>query len=174
MPDVLFIEPVVSGDDRGFFFESFNQRQFEAVIGRSVSFVQDNHSRSRRNVLRGLHYQIKQPQAKLLRVIEGEIFDVVVDMRRSSATYGKSASAILSAQNKKQIWIPEGFAHGFYILSESAEVLYKASDYWSAEHERCVAWNDPQLAVDWPMARQPLLSPKDKKGVSFSRADAFP
>ena len=162
IPEVLLIEPRVFGDDRGFFFESFNQAQFDAAVGRNVVFVQDNHSRSAKNVLRGLHYQIRQPQGKLVRVVAGEVFDVAVDMRKSSPTFGRWVGEVLSAENKRQLWVPEGFAHGFAVLSESAEFLYKTTDYYAPEHERCIAWNDPDLAVAWPLSGEPVLSAKDR------------
>ena len=172
--DVLLIEPKVFGDDRGFFYESFNQRDFCDACGKSVDFVQDNHSKSARNVLRGLHYQIRQAQGKLVRVVAGEVFDVVVDLRRSSPTFGRWVGEILSADNKRQLWIPPGMAHGFVVLSESAEFLYKATDYWAPEHERCIAWNDPTLAVAWPpLDGGPLLSGKDAKGVAFLHAEVY-
>lgn len=174
IPDVLLLEPKVFKDDRGFFFESFHQQQFEAALGRRVSFVQDNHSRSERGVLRGLHYQIRQTQGKLMRVTLGEVFDVAVDLRRSSPTFGKWVGVILSADNKKQLWVPEGFAHGFLVLSDVAECLYKTTDYYAPEHERCILWNDPTLALDWPLHGQPLLSEKDAKGAAFLEADVFP
>jgi dTDP-4-dehydrorhamnose 3,5-epimerase len=173
IPDVILFEPRVFGDDRGFFFESFNQRVFEEAVGRPVPFVQDNHSRSARGVLRGLHYQIQQPQGKLVRVVVGEVFDVAVDMRRSSPTFGRWVGAHLSAENKRQLWVPEGFAHGFLVLSDSAEFLYKTTDYYAPEHERCVVWNDPDLAIEWPEALQPTLSTKDEKGSAFATADTF-
>jgi dTDP-4-dehydrorhamnose 3,5-epimerase len=173
IPDVILFEPRVFGDDRGFFFESFNQRVFEEAVGRPVPFVQDNHSRSARGVLRGLHYQIQQPQGKLVRVVVGEVFDVAVDMRRSSPTFGRWVGAHLSAENKQQLWVPEGFAHGFLVLSDSAEFLYKTTDYYAPEHERCVVWNDPDLAIEWPEALQPTLSAKDEKGSVFATADSF-
>jgi dTDP-4-dehydrorhamnose 3,5-epimerase len=171
--DCLVLEPTVFGDARGFFFESFNQHRFEDAIGRRVTFVQDNHSRSAKNVLRGLHYQIKQPQGKLIRAVVGEIYDVAVDLRRSSPTFGRWAGVALSAENKRQVWVPEGFAHGFLVLSEHAEVLYKTSDYWAPEHERCVAWNDASLGIDWPMKGEPLLSSKDRQGCAFRAAELF-
>ncbi len=171
VPDVLVLEPVVFGDDRGFFFESFNQRRFEEAIGRTVSFVQDNHSRSTRGVLRGLHYQVAHTQGKLLRVIQGEIFDVAVDIRKGSKTFGAWVGATLSAENKKQMWVPEGFAHGFLVLSEMAEVLYKTTDFYSKEHERCIMWNDASLAITWPLTGDPLLSSKDATGVAFCDAE---
>lgn len=173
IPEVILFEPKVFGDDRGFFFESFNQAQFETAVGRSVNFVQDNHSRSAHNVLRGLHYQIQQAQGKLVRVVAGEVFDVAVDLRRSSPTFGQWVGAILSAENKKQLWVPEGFGHGFVVLSESAEFLYKTTDYYAPEHERCIIWNDPDLAIDWPMQGEPVLSAKDQKGAAFAAADVF-
>ncbi len=173
IPDVLILEPKVFGDERGFFYESFNQRQFELAIGRPVNFVQDNHSRSTKGVLRGLHYQIKQPQGKLVRCSLGEVFDVAVDLRRSSPTFGKWVGEYLSAENKRQMWIPEGFAHGFVVLSEVAEFLYKTTDYYAPEHERCVIWNDSDLAIFWSGERFPSLSEKDKKGIHFSQAEYF-
>jgi dTDP-4-dehydrorhamnose 3,5-epimerase len=173
IPDVVLLEPRVFGDDRGFFYESFNQRQFNEAIGQTVTFVQDNHSRSVKNVLRGLHYQIKQPQGKLVRVVMGEVFDVAVDIRRTSPTFGKWVGEILSAENKKQIWIPEGFAHGFLVLSEHAEFLYKTTDYWAAEHERCILWNDAELAINWAINGNPSLSGKDAQGSAFNAAEVF-
>ncbi|RJX30676.1 MAG: dTDP-4-dehydrorhamnose 3,5-epimerase [Oxalobacter sp.] len=173
IPDVFLIEPTVFGDNRGFFFESFNQAQFEAAIGRKVYFVQDNHSRSAKNVLRGLHYQIQQPQGKLVRVAEGVVFDVAVDIRKSSPTFGQWVGEILSAENKKQIWIPEGFAHGFIVLSDAAEFLYKTTDYWAPQHERCIAWNDPDLKIDWRTQEAPVLSAKDAQGMLLNQAECF-
>ena len=173
IPDVILFEPRVFGDDRGFFFESFNQRVFDEAVGRQVAFVQDNHSRSARNVLRGLHYQIEQAQGKLVRVTAGSVFDVAVDLRRNSPSYGKWIGEVLSAENKRQLWVPEGFAHGFVVLSESAEFLYKTTDFYSPEHERCIAWNDPDLAIAWPIGAAPLVSPKDAKGQSFASAQSF-
>ncbi len=173
IPDVIVLEPTVFSDERGFFFESFNQRVFEKAIGRAVNFVQDNHSRSVKNVIRGLHYQIKQPQGKLIRVIMGEIFDVVVDIRKSSNTFGLWVGTMLSAENKKQIWVPEGFAHGFAVLSDTAEVLYKTTDYWAPEHEYCIAWDDPELAIQWPIDGSPQRSVKDKQGLAFKQATVF-
>lgn len=172
-PDVFVIEPKVFGDDRGFFFESFNQTKFEAAIGRNVNFVQDNHSRSTKNVLRGLHYQIQQPQGKLVRVVQGEVFDVAVDIRKSSPTFGKWVGEILSAENKKQLWIPEGFAHGFVVVSDTAEFLYKTTDYWAPQYERCIVWNDLDLAIDWHVSGMPVLSVKDALGSLFSNAEVF-
>ena len=172
--DVLLIEPKVFGDDRGFFFESFNQRAFSEAARLSGEFVQDNHSKSARNVLRGLHYQIRQPQGKLVRVIAGEVFDVAVDIRRQSATFGRWVGQVLSGDNKRQLWIPPGFAHGFLVLSDSAEFLYKTTDYWAPEHERCILWSDPTLAIDWPrMDGAPLLSKMDAVGTSFQAAEVF-
>lgn len=171
LPGVMLIEPKVFGDDRGFFFESFNQRVFMESTGLAPTFVQDNHSRSARNVLRGLHYQIKQPQGKLVRVTTGEVFDVAVDIRRGSPTFGHWFGHVLSAENKKQLWIPPDFAHGFLVLSDFAEFLYKTTDYWAPEHERCIRWNDPTLAIDWPLAfEQPTLSAKDALGQSVTEA----
>ena len=174
IPDVLLIEPKVFGDDRGFFFESFNEKQFAAAIGKTVSFVQDNHSKSTRGVLRGLHYQIQHAQGKLVRVVAGEVFDVAVDLRKNSPTFGVWVGAVLSAENKRQMWIPEGFAHGFVVTSESAEFLYKTTDYWAPEYERCLAWNDPAIGITWPLDTPPILSAKDQKGLSLMDAEAFP
>ena len=172
--DVLLIEPKVFGDDRGFFYESYNQRAFIEASGLTPDFVQDNHSKSARNVLRGLHYQIKQPQGKLVRVVAGEVFDVAVDIRRNSPTFGQWVGEILSADNKRQLWVPPGMAHGFVVLSESAEFLYKTTDYWAPEHERCIAWNDPTLGIEWPALNgEPLLSGKDAKGQAFLQAEVF-
>ena len=173
LPGLILFQPRVFGDSRGFFFESYHQRQFEQAVGREVCFVQDNHSRSARNVLRGLHYQIDRPQGKLVRVIAGEVFDVAVDIRKSSPAFGRWSGHRLSAENKHQLWIPEGFAHGFVVLSEHAELVYKTTDYWSPENERCIAWNDPTLAIDWPLPGQPLLSAKDAQGSAFTNADLF-
>jgi len=173
IPGLLILEPKVFGDSRGFFFESFNQKHFEEITGVYEKFVQDNHSRSARNVLRGLHYQIKQPQGKLVRVVAGEVFDVVLDIRRSSPTFGKWFGTHLSAENKKMLWIPPGFAHGFLVLSEYAEFLYKTTDYWAPEHERCIIWKDSDLAIDWPLQGEPLLSAKDAAGRPFSEAEIF-
>jgi dTDP-4-dehydrorhamnose 3,5-epimerase len=173
IPDILLLEPRVFGDSRGFFFESFNQREFEQATGCSARFVQDNHSRSGKNVLRGLHYQFTHPQGKLIRVVAGEVFDVVVDLRKRSSTFGHWVGQVLSAENKKQLWIPEGFAHGFVVLSAYAECLYKTTDYWVPDSERCIAWNDPQLAIDWPITEPPLLSAKDAQGGAFRDAEVF-
>lgn len=174
IPDVLIMEPKVFGDARGFFFESFNQKAFDDVIGKHVEFVQDNHSRSAKGVLRGLHYQIKQPQAKLVRVMHGAVFDVAVDIRRSSAYFGKSVGVELSAENKKQLWIPEGFAHGFVVISECADFSYKTTDYYSPVHERCVAWNDTTLDISWPkMLGNFLLSEKDSNALSLEQGEFF-
>jgi len=174
LPGALVIEPKVFGDDRGFFFESFNQRLFAELTGLDRDFVQDNHSKSLRHVLRGLHYQIRQPQGKLVRVVSGEVFDVVVDIRKSSPMFGKWAGITLSAENKRMLWIPEGFAHGFVVLSDSAEFLYKTTDYWSPEHERSILWNDPELAIDWSLAgATPLLSAKDQAAKLLKDAEVF-
>ena len=173
IPDVILIEPKVFGDERGFFFESFNQAQFEQAIGKSVQFVQDNHSRSSKHVLRGLHYQIQQPQGKLVRVVQGEVFDVAVDLRKRSKTFGQWVGEILSAENKRQLWIPEGFAHGFVVLSDTAEFLYKTTDYYAPAHERCILWNDETLAIHWPAGIQPILSAKDAQGKAFVDAEVF-
>ena len=176
IPDVVLIEPKVFGDARGFFFESFNQKAFDEAVGRPARFVQDNHSSSARGVLRGLHYQIRQPQGKLVRVVRGEVFDVAVDLRRSSATFGKWVGERLSGANKRQLWIPEGFAHAFVVLTESAEFLYKTTDYYAPEFERCVLWNDPAIGIDWRgngLAGAPLLSAKDAAGLPLARAELF-
>ena len=173
IPDVVLIEPKVFGDERGFFFESFNQAKFEAAIGRQVNFVQDNHSRSVKNVLRGLHYQIQQPQGKLVRVVQGEVFDVAVDIRKSSPTFGQWVGETLSAANKKQLWVPEGFAHGFVVLSDTAECLYKATDYYAPAYERCLAWNDTILNIHWPINGLPGLSTKDSQGLALNLAEVF-
>lgn len=172
--DCLIVEPKVFGDARGFFYESYNQNKFEQLIGYPVSFVQDNHSRSSQGVLRGLHYQIRQPQGKLVRVTYGEVFDVAVDIRRSSPSFGQWVGVNLSAENKRMLWIPEGFAHGFAVLSENAEFLYKTTDYWAPQHERCIAWNDTTLAIDWPLSSPPQLSEKDSVGVALDKAELFP
>lgn len=174
LPGVLAIEPQVFGDARGFFFESHNAREFAAKTGVNAAFVQDNHSRSAKNVLRGMHYQIRQPQGKLVRVTAGEIFDVVIDLRKSSPTFGKWIATSLSAHNKRAFWIPPGFAHGFLVVSEFAEVLYKTTDYWAPEHERCIAWNDPRLNITWPLQSTPILSQKDQQGAAFAAAEVFP
>ena len=173
IPDVILIEPKVFGDNRGFFFESLNQGQFEAAVGRQVRFVQDNHSRSAQNVLRGLHYQIEQPQGKLVRVVAGVAFDVAVDIRKTSPTFGKWVGEILSAENKRQLWVPQGFAHGFVVLSESAEFLCKTTDYYAPAFERCIAWNDSSLNISWPIGEEPLLSTKDAQGLSLNKAELF-
>ena len=174
IPDVLIIEPDVFGDERGFFFESYNEKRFNAETGVDVRFVQDNHSRSRKHVLRGLHYQVNQSQGKLVRVTTGEVFDVAVDIRRSSPTFGKWAGEYLSAENKRQFWVPEGFAHAFLVLSDVAEFLYKTTDYYAPEHERCIRWDDPDLNIRWPIQSLPLVSEKDKKGTLFENAEVFP
>ena len=168
IPDVLIIEPQVFGDARGFFFESFNQKAFNQATGLNLNFVQDNHSRSAKGVLRGLHYQIQQPQGKLVRVVRGAVFDVAVDIRKSSATFGQWVGMELSEDNHKQLWIPAGFAHGFLVISESAEFLYKTTAYYAPEYERCIAWNDPSIGIDWPEGPRPQLSTKDKQGCTLS------
>ena len=173
IPDVFLIEPQVFGDDRGYFFESFNHDKFESAIGRKIRFVQDNHSRSVKHVLRGLHYQIQQPQGKLVRVVQGEVYDVAVDLRKSSPSFGHWVGEILSAENKRQLWVPEGFAHGFVVLSETAEFLYKTTNYYSPAHERCILWNDTTLAIAWPDGITPSLSGKDAQGKAFISADVF-
>ncbi|MBO1351738.1 MAG: dTDP-4-dehydrorhamnose 3,5-epimerase [Hormoscilla sp. GUM202] len=173
--DVLLLEPKVFGDDRGFFYESYNQRVFAEKTGLSVEFVQDNHSRSETGVLRGLHYQIQQPQGKLVRVVRGEVFDVAVDIRKSSPDFGKWVGCLLSADNHRQLWIPAGFAHGFLVVSEVAEMLYKTTDYYAPNHERCIIWNDPDLAIDWPLGgKTTVLSAKDSAGLPFKSAEVFP
>ncbi len=169
IPDVLLIEPKVFGDDRGFFYESFNERNFQNATGLDLKFVQDNHSKSAKGVLRGLHYQVEQPQGKLVRVVAGEVFDVAVDIRPGSPTYGKWVGEILSGDNKRQLWVPQGLAHGFLVLSDSAEFLYKTTDYYAPVHERAIAWNDPTLAIQWPLkGTTPLLSVKDSAGAAFT------
>ncbi|MDG9925371.1 MULTISPECIES: dTDP-4-dehydrorhamnose 3,5-epimerase [unclassified Pseudomonas] len=173
VPDVIVIEPRVFGDERGFFYESFNGEQFREATKVNVNFVQDNHSKSVKDVLRGLHYQLKQPQGKLVRVVQGEVFDVAVDIRRSSPTFGKWVGIHLSAENKKQLWIPAGFAHGFVVLSETAEFLYKTTDYYSPENERCIIWDDEMIGIEWPLSHPPQLSAKDSKGLRLSEAEIF-
>ena len=174
IPDVLIFEPKVFGDSRGFFYESFNQRVFQQATGLDTAFVQDNHSKSAKNVLRGLHYQVQQPQGKLVRVTAGEVFDVAVDIRHSSSTFGHWVGAKLSADNKRQLWVPPGFAHGFLVLSEFAEFLYKTTDFYAPEHERCIRWDDPAIGIEWPLQGQPVLSAKDQQGVSLEQAQLFP
>lgn len=172
--DVLILEPKVFGDERGFFMESFNQRVFDEAVGQHVDFVQDNHSRSSKGVLRGLHYQLRQPQGKLVRVTSGKVFDVAVDIRASSATFGQWVGVELSAANHRQLWVPPGFAHGFLVLSESADFLYKTTDYYAPAHERCIVWNDPQLGVQWPAIDVPVIvSTKDASGRALAAADLF-
>ncbi len=173
LPGVLILEPKVFGDDRGFFFESFNERVWQKATGLECSFVQHNHSRSARNVLRGLHYQIQHPQGKLVRVISGEVFDVAVDIRRSSPTCGQWFGTTLSAENKRQMWVPEGFAHGFCVTSDHAEFLYLTTDYWAPEFERTIAWDDPAIGITWPLAGEPLLSAKDLSGKLLAEAELF-
>ncbi|MCB5197375.1 dTDP-4-dehydrorhamnose 3,5-epimerase [Deefgea salmonis] len=171
--DVILFEPKVFGDERGFFYESFNHKVFEAAVGKKIEFVQDNHSRSAKNVLRGLHYQTQQPQGKLVRVVQGEVFDVAVDIRKNSPTFGQWVGEVLSAENKKQLWIPEGFAHGFVTLSETAEFLYKTTDYWAPTFERCIRWDDPEIKIDWTIKVKPLVSAKDSVGHCLLDAEIF-
>lgn len=173
IPDVLIIEPKVFGDQRGFFYESFNRRQFASLIGRDLDFVQDNHSRSEKNVLRGLHFQIQQAQGKLVRVIQGAVFDVAVDIRKSSPTFGKHVAIELSAENQRMLWVPEGFAHGFLVTSATAEFLYKTTDYYAPEFERSIAWNDPALAIAWPIQGAPSLSAKDQQASLLADVTCF-
>ncbi|NCO50537.1 MAG: dTDP-4-dehydrorhamnose 3,5-epimerase [Deltaproteobacteria bacterium] len=173
IPDALIIEPRVFGDERGFFYESFNQRAWEEKTGLKTQFVQDNHSRSSRGVLRGLHYQVEQPQGKLVRVVQGEVFDVAVDLRRDSPTFGQWAGVVLSDVNKRLFWVPEGFAHGFLVLSDTADFLYKTTDYYAPQHERCMRWDDPVIGIDWPWLGEPTLSEKDRQGLTFDTAPTF-
>lgn len=173
IPEVVLFEPKVFGDARGFFYESFNENAFFEATGLRPRFVQDNHSKSSKHVLRGLHYQIQQPQGKLVRVTQGEVFDVAVDLRSNSPTFGQWVGEILSEENKKMLWIPEGFAHGFLVLSDTAEFLYKTTDFYAPQHERCILWNDPELSIDWPLTEQPALSVKDAQGELFAEADKF-
>ncbi|MDD5410228.1 MAG: dTDP-4-dehydrorhamnose 3,5-epimerase [Methylobacter sp.] len=173
IPEVVIIEPKVFGDERGFFFESFNRRQFAELTGSDVDFVQDNHSRSAKNVLRGLHYQIQQPQGKLVRVVQGAVFDVAVDIRCSSPTFGQHVAVELSAENKRIFWVPEGFAHGFVVISDTADFLYKTTDYWAPEFERSIAWNDPAINIQWPIHGEPTLSAKDQQAKPLAEAEYF-
>lgn len=174
VPDVLLIDPKILGDDRGWFFESFNEKDFSAAVGKSVSFVQDNHSSSKKGVLRGLHYQMEQTQGKLVRVCHGAVFDVAVDLRQTSPTFGRWVGVELSAENKKQLWVPPGFAHGFLVLSETAEFLYKTTDYWHAASEKCIAWDDLTLNIRWPdVGMQPMLNPEDSAGLAWSDSPKF-
>ena len=173
IPDVLILEPKVFGDERGFFFESFNQQTFQKLTGIKANFVQDNHSKSAANVLRGLHYQIEQAQGKLVRVTVGEVFDVAVDIRRQSATFGKWIGVLLSAENKRQLWIPPGFAHGFLVMRDDTEYLYKVTDYYAPQHERCIRWDDLTIGIEWPITQAPILSGKDQLGVALSQAEIF-
>lgn len=173
IPEVILLEPKVFGDERGFFFESFNQKRFDEIVGFPVNFVQDNHSRSVRGVLRGLHFQMRNPQGKLVRIIEGEVFDVAVDLRKDSPTFGKWVGEYLSAENKKQLWVPEGFAHGFYVISESAEFLYKTTNYYDPSSERALAWDDPDVGVEWPLNGEPILSAKDSVGTLLADTESF-
>lgn len=171
--DVLIIEPDVYGDDRGFFYESYNKLGFRKATGVDTEFVQDNHSLSSRGVLRGLHYQIKQPQGKLVRVVAGAVYDVAVDLRRSSSTFGRWVGVDLSAENKRQLWLPAGFAHGFLVTSEKAEFLYKTTDYYAPDYERCIKWNDPHLSINWPLDVEPVVSDKDAQGAALEQAEVF-
>lgn len=173
IPDVLIIEPKVYGDARGFFFESYNEHAFAQATGLKVNFVQDNHSRSAKGVLRGLHYQLKQPQGKLVRVVRGSVYDVAVDLRKSSPTFGRWVGAELSEDNQRQMWVPAGFAHGFLVTSESADFLYKTTDYYAPEQERCIAWNDPAIGIQWPLAEAPVLSGKDQQGRLLAQAEVY-
>lgn len=174
IPDVLIIEPKVFGDDRGWFFESFNEKEFSDAVGRDITFVQDNHSSSKKGVLRGVHYQLEQTQGKLVRVLKGSVYDVVVDLRQSSATFGQWVGVELSAENNKQMWIPEGFAHGFLVLSDEAEFFYKTTDYWHAASEQCIVWNDPTLDIQWPqIGLDPILNSKDQRGLLWAQAQKF-
>lgn len=173
IPEVLVFAPQVFGDDRGFFYESFNLAKFSEATGLSPHFVQDNHSKSAKNVLRGLHYQIQQPQGKLVRVISGAVFDVAVDIRSNSATFGQWVGQELSAENKYQMWVPAGFAHGFLVLSDTAEFVYKTTDYYAPQHERCIAWNDADIGIQWPITHEPILSGKDKLGLNLNQAELF-
>jgi len=173
IPEVIIIEPTVFGDERGFFFESFNERKFRELTGVDPAFVQDNHSKSARGVLRGLHYQLQQTQGKLVRVVAGAVFDVAVDIRKSSATFGQWVGVELSAENKRQLWVPPGFAHGFVTVSDSAEFLYKTTDYWAPEFERTIAWNDPAIGIEWPLDGAPQLSGKDQAGKLLAEAEVF-
>ena len=173
IPDVFIIEPEAFGDERGFFYESFNARKFEELTGAATNFVQDNHSKSAKNVLRGLHYQLQQTQGKLVRVVAGEVFDVAVDIRKSSPTFGHWVGVVLSGENKRQLWVPPGFAHGFVVTSESAEFLYKTTDYWAPEFERSILWNDPAIGIEWPVDSTPMLSGKDQNGKLLADAEVF-
>ena len=173
IPGLVILEPRVFGDERGFFFESYNRRAFREATGTDPDFVQDNHSRSARNVLRGLHYQVSQPQGKLVRVVAGEVWDVAVDLRRSSPTFGRWMGMTLSAANRRMLWVPEGFAHGFVVVSDGAEFLYKTTDYYAPEHERSLLWNDPALAIPWPLQGEPILKPGDANGTPLARAETF-
>lgn len=173
IPDVHILEPTVFGDDRGFFFESYNEKVFAELTGQTVQFVQDNHSRSVKNVLRGLHYQIKNPQGKLVRVISGKVFDVAVDLRKSSPTFGHWVGEILSEENKRLFWVPPGFAHGFLVMSDTADFIYKTTDYYAPEYERTLAWDDPVLNIDWPLSENPALSTKDQSGISLDQCETY-
>jgi len=173
IPEVLIVEPTVFGDERGFFYESYNERKWKELTGLETKFVQDNHSKSSKGVLRGIHYQIKHSQGKLVRVVAGEVFDVAVDLRKSSPTFGKWVGEHLSAENKKMLWVPEGFGHGFLVLSETAEFLYRTTDFYAPEHECCIAWNDPDMKIEWPVNSEPQLSEKDMSGSLFAEAEYY-
>lgn len=173
IPEVLILEPKVFGDERGFFFESFNQQRFEELTCVNTEFVQDNHSKSAKGVLRGLHYQVQQPQGKLVRVVAGEVFDVAVDVRRQSSTFGQWVGVLLSGDNKRQLWVPPGFAHGFLVLKDGTEFLYKTTDYYAPQHERCIRWDDPQINIQWPIDEAPILSAKDQQGLELAAAEVF-
>ncbi|MDR0241797.1 MAG: dTDP-4-dehydrorhamnose 3,5-epimerase [Burkholderia sp.] len=173
LPEVKLIEPKVFGDARGYFYESFNAREFEEHVAPGVEFLQDNHSLSAKGVLRGLHYQIRHEQGKLVRVVEGEVFDVAVDVRKRSPNFGKWVGVVLSAENRRQMWVPPGFAHGFLVLSDAAQFLYKTTDYWYPEHERCIVWNDPEIGIEWPVDGEPLLAAKDAAGARLSEAEVY-
>ncbi|WP_175907586.1 MULTISPECIES: dTDP-4-dehydrorhamnose 3,5-epimerase [Burkholderia] len=173
LPEVKVIEPKVFGDARGYFYESFNAREFAEQVGLGIVFVQDNHSRSSKGVLRGLHYQVRHAQGKLVRVVEGEVFDVAVDIRKRSPNFGKWVGLVLSAENHRQLWIPPGFAHGFVVLSDAAQFLYKTTDYWFPEHERCIVWDDPEIGIEWPIDAAPILAPKDAAGKRLSEAEVY-
>ncbi len=173
IPDVLIIEPRIFGDERGFFYESYNEQAFAEKIGISRKFVQDNHSHSLKNVLRGLHYQVQQPQGKLVRVVVGEVLDVAVDIRKNSPTFGQWVSCLLNAENKRLLWVPEGFAHGFLVLSNAAEFLYKTTNYYAPQYERTLLWNDPEIGIDWNLTEEPILSAKDKVGIPLREAEVF-
>lgn len=173
IPDVVLLEPDVFHDERGFLYESYNARRLAAALGQPIEFVQENHSRSRMNVVRGLHYQIRCPQGKLVRVVQGDVFDVAVDLRRGSPSFGAWIGVSLTAENRRELWLPAGFAHGFLVMSEYADVIYKTTQYWAPEHERCIAWDDPRLNIRWPLSEAPILSERDKKGTAFGEAEVY-